>query len=194
MINLYSGETGFFDDEELKLLDEMAMDLSYSMEFSTIKKLIPEGGGRGKKSARFPAENPNPVMRIDHNGRLLYANEVSFLWLQDWNLKIGQLVPQELQEVVFTTLSSGSIKVIDSEQGQKIISFFVAPLADAGYANLYGRNVTDRRHSEQALTISEQRYRSLFENMLEGYAYCQMIFVEDQPQDFIWMSILRLSN
>jgi PAS domain S-box-containing protein len=34
LINLYSSEPGFFDDDELRLLDEMAMDLSYAMEFN----------------------------------------------------------------------------------------------------------------------------------------------------------------
>ena len=28
--------------------------------------------------ARFTSENPDPVLRIDQNGRLIYANEVSF--------------------------------------------------------------------------------------------------------------------
>lgn len=32
--NLYAGETDFFDEEELKLLDELAMDISFAMEFA----------------------------------------------------------------------------------------------------------------------------------------------------------------
>jgi len=32
--NLYAAEPDFFDDEELKLLDELAMDISYAMEFA----------------------------------------------------------------------------------------------------------------------------------------------------------------
>ncbi len=38
---------------------------------------------------------------------------------------------------------------------------------------------------------SEERYRSLFENMLSGYAYCQMIFRGDHPQDFIYLEVNR---
>jgi PAS domain S-box-containing protein len=33
-VNLYSDEPDFFDEEEIKLLDEMALDLSFSMEFA----------------------------------------------------------------------------------------------------------------------------------------------------------------
>src|SRR3990167_2342920 len=46
-----------------------------------------------------------------------------------------------------------------------------------------------RKQTEQALYESEKLYRSLFENMLNGFAYCQMIFEQDQPQDFIYLSV-----
>ncbi|MGB7621951.1 MAG: PAS domain S-box protein [Terriglobia bacterium] len=48
-----------------------------------------------------------------------------------------------------------------------------------------------RRLTEQKMKESEARYRSLFENMLEGYAYCRMIFEHDQPQDFIYLDVNR---
>ena len=37
---------------------------------------------------------------------------------------------------------------------------------------------------------SEQRYRSLFEHMLDGAAYCQMLF-DDQgrPDDFVYLAV-----
>lgn len=43
--------------------------------------------------------------------------------------------------------------------------------------------------AEQTLQESEKRYRSLFENMHEGYAYCKMLFDQDAPQDFIYIDV-----
>ena len=37
----------------------------------------------------------------------------------------------------------------------------------------------------------EARYRSLFDNMLDGLAYCQMIFDGDQPVDFVYLEVNR---
>ena len=43
-----------------------------------------------------------------------------------------------------------------------------------------------RRTAE--LKEGEERYRSLFESMLEGVAYCQMLFDEDErPVDFVYL-------
>lgn len=49
--------------------------------------------------------------------------------------------------------------------------------------------VDDRRQADEALRESEQRYRSLFENMLNGFAYCRMIFEQDQPTDFVYLAV-----
>ena len=51
------------------------------------------------------------------------------------------------------------------------------------------RDITERKEAEKALRKNEVRYHSLFMNMLEGLAYCRMIFVDGQPQDFIHLEV-----
>ena len=41
----------------------------------------------------------------------------------------------------------------------------------------------------EALQKSELHYRSLFENMIEGYAYCKMLYKEGRPEDFIYIDV-----
>jgi len=52
-----------------------------------------------------------------------------------------------------------------------------------------GKLISERNKVDRALLDSEHRYRSLFENMIDGYAYCQMIFENNQPQDFIYIAV-----
>jgi len=43
--------------------------------------------------------------------------------------------------------------------------------------------------TEKSLRESEQRYRSLFDNMLDGFAYCKMLFEDGRPLDFIYLDV-----
>ena len=46
-----------------------------------------------------------------------------------------------------------------------------------------------QRQAQEALAASEERYRGLFENMTEGYAYCRMLFENGRPQDWIYLVV-----
>jgi PAS domain S-box-containing protein len=47
----------------------------------------------------------------------------------------------------------------------------------------------ERRQAEQALRVSEQQYRSLFEHMLDGFAYCRVLYENGLPRDFIYLEV-----
>ncbi len=51
-------------------------------------------------------------------------------------------------------------------------------------------DVTEREWAEEQIEKSEEKYRSLFENMLEGFAYCKILVDEyNQPVDFIHLEV-----
>lgn len=45
---------------------------------------------------RFPDDNPNPVMRIDADGHLIYANPASGTIVRELGLAVGERAPAEL--------------------------------------------------------------------------------------------------
>ncbi|MEC4749668.1 diguanylate cyclase [Methylomicrobium sp. Wu6] len=49
--------------------------------------------------------------------------------------------------------------------------------------------IVEREAIELSLRASEARYRSLFENMLGGFAFCQMLYRNGQPDDLIYLEV-----
>ena len=48
-----------------------------------------------------------------------------------------------------------------------------------------------RRLTEQSLRESEHRYSTLFENLLNGFALCKMVFENGKPKDFMYLLVNR---
>ena len=105
--------------------------------------------------ARFPSENPNPVLRIARDGTLLFVNDAALHQLPLWHLEVGHASPALLREAVVQCLDDGSTQMLDLEYGERLYSFFVAPVAAFGYANLYASDITERKGAEEALRERE---------------------------------------
>ena len=51
-------------------------------------------------------------------------------------------------------------------------------------------DITDRKKAEEELRKSKDEYSSLFANMIDGFAYCQMMFDDaGKPTDFVYLQI-----
>lgn len=49
--------------------------------------------------------------------------------------------------------------------------------------------IEERARNLDQLKESEERYRLLFENMLDGYAYCQIIYEDGRPKNFVYLDV-----
>jgi PAS domain S-box-containing protein len=49
--------------------------------------------------------------------------------------------------------------------------------------------IIGRIHTEDSLRKSEELYHSLFDSMLNGFAYCKMIFDNGKPVDFMYIAV-----
>ncbi|HEB34833.1 MAG TPA: response regulator [Candidatus Aminicenantes bacterium] len=104
-----------------------------------------------ERLARFPSENPNPVIRVAKDGIVLYANEASKPLLDHWDSKVSQSLPVHWKKLIKESLVTGQNKIEEEEAGDKIFSFVLAPVAEAEYVNVYARNITKRKKAEMEI-------------------------------------------
>ncbi len=109
--------------------------------------------------SRFTTENPNPVMRITPEGEMLYANNASRPFLQMWDVKTGQTLPQEYRALVGEVYLTNANREIEIPCGERIFTCTLTPIQSAGYINVYGRDITERKRAEESLTRQAEELR-----------------------------------
>jgi PAS domain S-box-containing protein len=102
-----------------------------------------------EQMARFPFENPNPIIRIARDGTLLYINPQGKKQLSEWHLSEGKAAPLNLRKAVLESFDSEKVLQMNLNYGKQVFSFFVAPFVDPGYANLYAMDITERKKAEE---------------------------------------------
>jgi signal transduction histidine kinase len=117
--------------------------------------------------AKFPSEDPNPVLRIAKDGTVLYANTAGEGLLQEWNCKVGEQAPQSWRQYVSRILNSGSSETLEHTSDSKTFSLTIAPVASAGYVNVYGTDITEQKLIEDALNEYREHLEELVHERTE---------------------------
>jgi PAS domain S-box-containing protein len=106
--------------------------------------------------ARFPSEDPNPVLQISRDCTILYANEASLPVLETWERKAGEFLPDGYCEMVKEVFDSGDISSFELHcHNGRIFSVTLKLVEDSGHVNAYGLDITQRKRSEDVLRESE---------------------------------------
>ncbi len=113
--------------------------------------------------AKFPSENPSPVLRLAHNGTILYANDASRGLLAEWGCAVGKPAPQLWRDAAAESLEKAASTTVDLQSGGRTYSFVVNPVAEADYVNLYGRDETERRQAEEESRQSAEAFAKIFQ-------------------------------
>ncbi|MCK5707185.1 MAG: PAS domain S-box protein [Candidatus Aureabacteria bacterium] len=112
------------------------------------------------KLAKFPAENPNPVLRVLKDGSIVYGNEKSGPILDFWNCNAEEKLKGEWLKVIENALEYGKSQIAEIEYNKKTYSLNFSPVKDFGYVNIYGMDITELKYLEGEL-IKEKRMESV---------------------------------
>ena len=96
----------------------------------------------------FPDQNPHPVLRMDHEGVLLYANPASKGLLRDLGAQLGQRIPSELLEPIFAVLRAGD-GMAEAQVGRRTFCFKPVAAPEVGFINIYALDVSAAKAVER---------------------------------------------
>jgi len=125
-----------------------------------------------KAITKFPDQNPNPVLKIDCEGRLLYFNEAASSIQKAWGIQIGEQVPTLILKASYQLSSNLKNDPLEIEIKNKTYSFHIVPVPEFGFINIYGTDITAAKDNQTILLkltkyFSPQVYESIFSGDLE---------------------------
>lgn len=112
---------------------------------------------QAKWLARFPDENPSPVVRVSAEGAVLYANPVAVAH-PGWRCQVGEPLPDApLRHLVGKAIADQETLDEDVDLAGTPFSVVLVPVGTECYVNLYARDISDRVGAEQDLRRSNEQ-------------------------------------
>ncbi len=159
---ILGGDNTFCFKEKLKLSSVLIQNAADMVESSELYSMIQQKNmqlndrvelqsAEINDLSTFPSESPDPVLRVDRNKRLLYANESALDILSDWNCKVGDVVPEVLREAADNVFSKKAHQEIELEKQGKVIALQFIYVKGKDYLNVYSIDITERKKAEEAL-------------------------------------------
>ncbi|WP_130470929.1 PAS domain-containing protein [Candidatus Magnetaquicoccus inordinatus] len=120
-----------------------------------------------EEMARFPNENPNPVLRIRQDGEVLFANQLGNSLLTVWQSEVGKQLHGEELEPIINSLQSAQVGKWYMHMEERQFLLNIVPFPELGYVNLYGQDITEHSRLMQLLQERQQQIELMNHNLEE---------------------------
>lgn len=199
VLNIYSSDGNAFNPDEVRLLEELANDLAFgiqSLRTEADRKQAEQNLLLSEERYRSLAEAANDLIFIlNRDGRVEYINQFGAKQLEHAKEEIigktiAEIFPLQIssrqQRNIRSVFQSGEPLYVEADvvfiDNTVWLGTWLVPLKDGDGAvqRLLGisRDITKRVMAESSLRASEERYRTLFENMVEGLCLHEIVYDE----------------
>jgi PAS domain S-box-containing protein len=176
VFTLYSAEPDYFNASEVHLLEMLAGDLSFGINGLREREERKHAEAEIIHLASFPELNPNPILELDSEGSVRYANPAA---KRDFPLMVQGLKQGYLTSLI-NAIQKDKTRPVTNDIGTGHLWFeqtLVYVPSTKSYL-LFGRNITARKKAEDELRLSEAKFRSLNFTMSEGVCLHEIIYDE----------------
>ena len=107
--------------------------------------------------AKFPEENPYPVLRISYEGHLVYYNKASIALLEHLNYFEKNSLPEFWINFVANTFKKNKIQIQEITMGAQTFSLAFTPIQNKHFINVYGIEISKRIEAENNIISALKR-------------------------------------
>lgn len=162
---MFSSKRGAFDDTDHAVLQRLGPLLAQTMTAIQARERRAEAKLQGL--ARFPQENPRPVLRSDYEGHVLYANPPAQHLLNLCAAESGR-IPGPWMHLIRAVQHTTSALEQELRSNGRVFGVSISPFQESGYINLYFTDITERVHAAQDLLRSRNRMATLISSSPAG--------------------------
>ncbi|MFN7312077.1 MAG: response regulator [Bacteroidota bacterium] len=127
--------------------------------------------------ARFPDENPNPIMRYSYSGDLLYANPKAHAVFDS----MSESTKESIKTAIITSIIQQKSHKLEIKVNEQFYSISFILFDDKKYVNLYFADITERKVFQSKL--AEQK--SFYETILNRIPTDIVVFDKDHRYLFV---------
>ena len=91
---------------------------------------------------KFPDKNPNPVIRVDKKGIIIYYNSASSEIIKAHKLKLNKMASNEMIQSIGQTLLSNKSTINELKAGKETFLLTYVPINEFDSIIIYGTNIT----------------------------------------------------
>ncbi len=192
VFNMYSSEVGFFDEDEIKLLDELVMDISFALEFIEREAQRKEAEEFLLKFRMGIERSGDAVFLTDPDGTITYVNpafEKMFGYTKEEAigktpriLKSGTLDQEYYRNFWDNLLTQKPVthEIVNKTKDGRLLSIeaSINPIINKqneiiGFLAIE-RDITERKRAEEALRKSEEQLELFFTQSLAGFFFMML--------------------
>lgn len=117
------------------------------------KEELKEAAEKIQTFALFPMQNPDPILRIDQNGRIVIMNPVAS-GFKSFTYKGKDYDAENFWKEIAPRIEKNDDRwSFEAESDGKIYSFICMHLEKEGYINIYGRDITQAKIKDENLRL-----------------------------------------
>ncbi len=140
------GQLRFDNHRKFLRMVGVGQDITERMKVHTERDLL----------AQFPDKNPNPVLRVNGDYIILYANRASETLLGHWDSKVGDLFHESCHQTIKEVLNTGKSTSIEMKVKQFTYSLLIVPVEGVDNVYIYGEDITAYKQAEETLQKSKE--------------------------------------